>query len=112
MAGSLVFVAIASLGSLAVVVTLAGLFVLLASTLFSLRMDDLVASYAPGSVDVMMILALALHLDPVFIGAHHLARILVVSLLLPLGARLTDQRPLQHHELPPSLEAARETLED
>jgi len=103
---------LASLGSLAVVVCVAGLFVLLATTLFSLRFDDLVASYAPGSVDVMMILALALHLDPVFIGAHHLARILVLSLSLPIGARLTDQRPLQHQTLPQSLEAARETLED
>ncbi len=37
-----------------------------------------------------MILALALHLDPVFVGAHHLARILAVSLALPLMAKLTD----------------------
>jgi membrane AbrB-like protein len=103
---------LASLGSLAVVVTVAGLFVLLAASLLSLRLEDLIASYAPGSVDVMMILALALHLDPVFVGAHHLARIMVVSLALPLGARLTDQRPLQHHALPASLESARETLED
>lgn len=103
---------LAALGSLAVVVSLAGLFVLLSATLFSLRLDDLVASYAPGSVDVMMILALALNLDPVFIGAHHLARIVVLSLFLPIGARLTDKSPLQHHALPASLESARETLED
>ncbi len=102
----------ASLGSLAVVVTVAGAFVLIAANLLSLHLGDLIASYAPGSVDVMMILALALHLDPVFVGAHHLARILVVSLALPIGARLTDQRPLHHHELPAPLEAARETLED
>jgi len=40
--------------------------------------------YAPGAVDAMMILALALHLDPVFVGAHHLTRVFVVSLGLPL----------------------------
>ena len=34
----------------------------------------------------MMILALALHLDPVFVGAHHLTRVLVVSLGLPVLA--------------------------
>jgi len=102
----------ASLGSLAVVISVAAIFVFLAASLLSLRIEDLVASYAPGSVDVMMILALALHLDPVFVGAHHLARILVVSLALPLGARLTDKRPLHHHKLPASLEAARQTLED
>jgi uncharacterized protein len=103
---------VAALGSLAVVVAVAAVFVVLAASLLSLRLDNLIASYAPGSVDVMMILALALHLDPVFVGAHHLARILVVSLALPIGASLTDQRPLQHHDLPAPLEAARETLED
>jgi uncharacterized membrane protein AbrB (regulator of aidB expression) len=60
----------------------------------------------------MMILALALHLDPVFIGAHHLARILVVSIALPIGARLTDPRKPHMHALPEPLETARETLED
>jgi hypothetical protein len=34
----------------------------------------------------MMILALALNLDPVFVGAHHLARVFVVSLGLPVLA--------------------------
>jgi uncharacterized membrane protein AbrB (regulator of aidB expression) len=34
----------------------------------------------------MMILALALNLDPVFVGAHHLARVFVVSLGLPILA--------------------------
>jgi uncharacterized protein len=103
---------VAALGSLAVVVVVSAIFVVAAAGLLSLRMADLIASYAPGSVDVMMILALALHLDPVFVGAHHLARILVVSLALPIGARLTDQRPLQRHDLSAPLEAARETLED
>jgi membrane AbrB-like protein len=103
---------VAALGSLAVVTTVAAVFVLLAWKVFALDFDDLVASYAPGSVDVMMILALALHLDPVFIGAHHLARILVLSLMLPVGARLTDKTPLHHHELPAPLEAARDVLED
>ncbi|MGZ5852842.1 MAG: AbrB family transcriptional regulator [Xanthobacteraceae bacterium] len=92
----------AALGSLAVVIVVAGVFVAVASVTLSLRAADLVASYAPGSVDVMMILALAMHLDPVFVGAHHLARILVVSIALPIAARLTDRRASE----------ARETLED
>lgn len=103
---------VAALGSLIVITAVAGIFVMIAASLLSLRVDDLIAAYAPGSVDVMMIMALALHLDPVFVGAHHLARILVVSLALPLAARLTDQKPLAHHSLPEPLEVARETLED
>jgi len=102
----------ASLGSLLVVVAVAAAFVVAAEALLHLPMQSLVASYAPGSVDVMMILALALHLDPVFVGAHHLARIIVVSIALPIGAHLTDRRPTRHHDLPEPLETARETLED
>ena len=35
----------------------------------------------------MMLLALALNLDPVYVGAHHLTRILLVSVAMPLIAR-------------------------
>jgi uncharacterized protein len=35
----------------------------------------------------MMLLALALNLDPVYVGAHHLMRIFFVSLTMPLMAR-------------------------
>jgi membrane AbrB-like protein len=50
----------------------------------SLPLADVIVAYAPGSVDAMMILALALHLDPVFVGAHHLTRVFMVSLALPV----------------------------
>ena len=102
----------ASIGSLLVSLAAAGLFVMAAAFLLSLRVLDLVASYAPGSVDAMMILALALHLDPVFVGAHHLARIVLVTLALPIGVRLTARAPPAPHDLPAPLHAAREALED
>jgi len=102
----------AALGALVVVLVVAAIFIAAASLGLSLRAASLVVSYAPGSVDVMMILALAMHLDPVFVGAHHLARILVVSMTLPIGARLTDKRAPHAHALPEPLETARETLED
>jgi uncharacterized membrane protein AbrB (regulator of aidB expression) len=35
----------------------------------------------------MMVLALALHLDPVYVGAHHLVRFLVVTFAVAIGAR-------------------------
>jgi uncharacterized protein len=104
----------ASLGALAVVIAVAAVFVAAGWTFLSLSPSNLIASYAPGAVDAMMILALALHLDPVFVGAHHLARIIVVSTILPIGARLTapDMPPHPHPPLPEPLETARETLED
>jgi membrane AbrB-like protein len=98
--------AVAALGSFAVALVVAAFFVAFAAFMLSLPVPDLVAAYAPGAVDVMMILALALHLDPVFVGAHHLARILAVSLALPVMARLTDP------PAPKPPETARVTLDD
>jgi uncharacterized membrane protein AbrB (regulator of aidB expression) len=54
---------------------------------------EVMIAYAPGSVDAMMLLALALHLDPVYVGAHHVVRIIFVSLLLPLIARRVAPAP-------------------
>jgi uncharacterized membrane protein AbrB (regulator of aidB expression) len=58
----------------------------------SLSIPDVVISYAPGALDAMMMLALALHLDPIFVGAHHVARFLLVSLALPLFVRMFGGR--------------------
>src|SRR3569833_4134044 len=55
--------------------------------LLKLPLAELVIAFAPGSVDAMMLLALALHLDPVYVGAHHVVRILFVGLAMPLLAR-------------------------
>jgi len=56
-------------------------------SLLSLRVAEVMIAFAPGSVDAMMLLALALSLDPVYVGAHHLTRIFFVSLTMPLLAR-------------------------
>jgi hypothetical protein len=52
-----------------------------------LRTADVIVAFAPGAQDTMTVLALALHLDPIYVGAHHLARFLLVSLSLPFLAR-------------------------
>ena len=41
----------------------------------------------------MMLLALALHLDPVYVGAHHVTRIIMVSLTMPMIARRVAHKP-------------------
>jgi uncharacterized membrane protein AbrB (regulator of aidB expression) len=38
----------------------------------------------------MMLLALALHLDPVYVGAHHLARWLVVTFSIAAFSRYVN----------------------
>ncbi len=77
----------AAFGSFAVAVIIAAVFAVILINLLSLRVAEVMIAFAPGSVDAMMLLALALNLDPVYVGAHHLTRIFFVSLTMPLMAR-------------------------
>ncbi|HVX99968.1 MAG TPA: AbrB family transcriptional regulator [Pseudorhodoplanes sp.] len=77
----------AALGSFVISICVAGAFALGLIALTTFRAADVIASFAPGALDVMMILALALHLDPIYVGAHHLARFLLISVALPFAAR-------------------------
>jgi uncharacterized protein len=77
----------AAFGSFAVSMVVATFFVLIDVHFFSFPIANVVIAFAPGAQDTMMVLALALHLDPVYVGAHHLARFLVVTFSLALGAR-------------------------
>jgi membrane AbrB-like protein len=79
----------AAFGSFAVAVTIAAAFAAVLISVLSLRAAEVMVAFAPGSVDAMMLLALALNLDPVYVGAHHLTRIFFVSLTMPLVARRT-----------------------
>jgi membrane AbrB-like protein len=79
----------AAFGSFAVAVTIAAVFSAILISMLSLRAAEVMIAFAPGSVDAMMLLALALNLDPVYVGAHHLTRIFFVSLTMPLVARRT-----------------------
>ena len=77
----------AAFGSFAVAVTITAIFAAGLVGMLSLPMAEVMIAYAPGAVDAMMLLALALNLDPVYVGAHHLTRIFFVSLTMPLVAR-------------------------
>jgi membrane AbrB-like protein len=77
---------LAALGSFTVAITVASCFALIAATLVEARPADVIVAFSPGAQDTMMLLALALHLDPVFVGAHHLARYLIVSLGVSFAA--------------------------
>jgi membrane AbrB-like protein len=92
----------AALGSFAVALSVASAFVLLLTTLLAVPVADAVVAFAPGAQDTMMVLALSLHLDPVFVGAHHVWRFMLVSLSLPFQARRTGKiRSKVKDEAPP-----------
>ena len=48
---------------------------------------DALAAFAPGGLEAMTMMAFALGLDPLFVGAHHIARFFMISLALPWAAR-------------------------
>ncbi|MBV8793228.1 MAG: AbrB family transcriptional regulator [Pseudolabrys sp.] len=84
----------AALGSFVVSIAIAGVFAGALVMALSLRVADVTIAFAPGSVDAMMLLALALNTDPVYVGAHHFSRIFFVSLTMPLIAK--HQAKLEH----------------
>jgi membrane AbrB-like protein len=101
----------AALGSFAVAIAITSLFVLILTTLIAISVADAVVAFSPGAQDTMMVLALALHLDPVFVGALHISRFLLVSLLVPVLAHRLRQGPDKpQRDRPPP--ARRPTIED
>jgi hypothetical protein len=92
----------AAFGTLAVSVLIGAVGALSLVALTPLRIADVMTAFAPGAVDAMMLLALALSVDPVYVGAHHLARIFFVSFLTPIVAhRVAKRLPAPGGKLPP-----------
>ncbi|MBM3586050.1 MAG: AbrB family transcriptional regulator [Alphaproteobacteria bacterium] len=81
-----------ALGSLMILVIIAGLITAFANALTGLDPRILVLAYAPGGMAEMALVALALGLDPALVTTHHVARIFLVVLLIPLAFRLARPR--------------------
>jgi hypothetical protein len=73
----------AGLGSffIASLITLAFVAVIALTT--HVRFADVIVAFAPGAMDAMLALALTLHIDPIFVGAHHLSRFVFVTIATP-----------------------------
>lgn len=73
----------AALGSFAVAVIISGIFVAVIVLTTHVRAADVIVAFAPGAMDAMLALALTLHIDPIFVGAHHLSRFVFVTIATP-----------------------------
>jgi uncharacterized protein len=92
----------AALGSFAVSMAVAAFFIAIVAYFFSFPIANIVIAFSPGAQDTMMVLALALHLDPVYVGAHHVARFLVVTFSVAIAARrIAPQRAAMHNRKRP-----------
>jgi len=73
----------AALGSFVIAVMISAAFVLVIVLATHVRFSDTIVAFAPGAMDAMMALALTLHIDPIFVGAHHLSRFVFVTIATP-----------------------------
>ena len=93
----------AAFGSFAIAVVVTTLFAVALVKMLSLPLAEVMIAYAPGAVDAMMLLALALNLNPVYVGAHHLTRIFFVLLTMPFIARSANTKKLPDKASKPPL---------
>jgi uncharacterized protein len=106
--GLLLQLARVALGALVVGLTVAVISAVAVAWLLGLSPAGMVMAYAPGGLEAMTILAFALHLDPAFVGTHHLARFLFVSLMIPVAVKLIERwtgKPAGASRLPPIVPA-------
>lgn len=89
----------AALGSLAVALAVAAVFAAIVMLFLPFHPADVAIAFAPGSQDQMMLLALALKLDPVYVGAHHLSRWLICTLSIAVFSRSVAADDARPHEL-------------
>jgi uncharacterized protein len=73
----------AALGSFAIAIAITAAFVVAITLTTPVRLSDIMVAFAPGAMDAMLALALTLHIDPVFVGAHHLSRFVFVTIATP-----------------------------
>ena len=73
----------AGLGSFAIAILISAIFVAVIVMTTNVHFSDIVVAFAPGAMDAMLALALTLHIDPIFVGAHHLSRFVFVSITTP-----------------------------
>jgi uncharacterized protein len=73
----------AALGSFVIAILISAIFVGVIVLTTHVRASDVIVAFAPGAMDAMLALALTLHIDPIFVGAHHLSRFVFVTIAMP-----------------------------
>jgi membrane AbrB-like protein len=74
----------AALGAVLIAMTIAAAFAAILTSFTSLTLGQAWVALAPGGVEAMVAVALALGFDPTFVAAHHFLRIMLLSIVMPL----------------------------
>lgn len=72
-----------AIGGFAVSMVVAFAFAWPAAWLAGVPYASAMAAFAPGGLEAMAMLAFAMGLDPLYVGAHHLARFMLLGLAMP-----------------------------
>jgi uncharacterized protein len=79
---------VSGLGSFAVATIAATAVAVLVAAMSGMPVGQVLLAFAPGGLEVMIILAFVLAADPAFVAAHHVARFLGLTVAVPLLAPL------------------------
>lgn len=79
--------ALASAATFMVSFVISAIAALLAVILLHLPFSQALIAYAPGGLDVLILVSYLLKVDPAFVSTHHFARLLVLILTLPAIGR-------------------------
>ena len=63
------------------------------TVLFGVNFVQTLLAFAPGALDVLILLAYELNIDPAYVAAHHVVRFLALVAAVPLLARWLDRHP-------------------
>lgn len=85
--GELARVSVTGLGAVLVGLALSALFAFAVEVMLGIEFAQALLAFAPGAIEAMALMAISLDLDPAYVGAHHIARILMMPLMIPLIAR-------------------------
>ena len=83
-----------ALESVVLALAISALCAAIAQPWLGLPFGQLWLAYAPGGVEAMTIMAFALNLDPAFVGAHHVVRLIVLNIVVPFWLRGTRRLPV------------------
>lgn len=78
----------AAFASVAVAAAVSALFAYVASAASGLPLAQIWVAYAPGGVEAMAAIGLALGFDPAFVALHHLFRISLLIAILPIFVKI------------------------
>lgn len=72
---------------LIVTVAVAAIGAVLTAYLANVPLPEALIAFAPGGLEAMVVLGLALGLDPLYVSSHHVARFVMIAAFLPMLAR-------------------------